>query len=205
MDPKPSKRWYFDFDHTLYDTDALTAVVWNDLVELGSVRADIDAAHTELKEIGYTFEGHLKLLGYSGEIVTQQAKRFRGYLVRGNDFLFPNVANTLRHLAETDQCNLLTFGNPDFQSAKFAGATDLHSSIHHMHYVWHHRSKGDVLRDEGGDGHVYFIDDTPRQLLDVQKKAPWVTCIRICWPSVRSEPHPEDDKSWRVIQSLEEL
>ncbi|MEN9558470.1 MAG: hypothetical protein RL141_839 [Candidatus Parcubacteria bacterium] len=200
-----TSRWIFDFDRTLYDTEQLFGLVRDALIGQGYPAEEVDAARAQTRAgEGYTFEGHLKLLGMPLEDMPQNIERFYGYMADGNQFLLPGAADTIAQLARTSSCDILTFGHPDIQRAKVAGATSLRPSIREAHYVWKDRTKGEVIQ-QMGEGAIFFVDDTVEQLLDVHKKAPWVTLIRMMWPQFNAEPHPEDDKLWRVIRNMEAL
>ena len=204
MTPHTPKRWFFDFDRTLYDMNAFYVPIWNDLRAEGIPTEKIEATKSAISKTGYTFERHLMELGFSADVVAHKAEAYRQLFSRGNEFILPGVIETLRHIAKMDASHLVTFGNPEFQRQKYAGTTDLHPFMRETHFVWQGKTKGDILL-EAGPGEIVFVDDTPEQLLDASQKAPWVSLIRIMWPRFQGASHPEDGKRWRVIRSMEEL
>jgi hypothetical protein len=195
-------RWFFDLDRTLYNTEALYDLVRKDLSAHGHTNEEVNDAKKALDD--YTFEGLLARLGYSPNRIAEMTAHFQRHFSEGNNLLMGNVTKTLRRISETDECHLLTFGDGRFQKNKYAGLTDLHPFFHETRFISLGQTKGDILRD-AGEGIVYFVDDAPYQLIDVHEKAPWVTLIRMMWPTFELEPHPEDGRLWRVITSIEEL
>ncbi len=199
------RRWFFDFDLTLYDTFALKVLINERLVALGSGTKAITRTQRELERTGYSFERQLELLGHSPEVIASEVPGLLHLMDNGNRFLLPGVRSVLRRLHETDECNLLTFGNPLFQMRKFDGATDVHPYFKSTHFVWHDRTKGQVIREYSKRRRVSFVDDSTAQLQSVAEMAPDTELFRMMWPQFKHRTHLLDNIRWRVVRSMEEL
>ena len=198
-------RWFFDFDHTLYNTSILSVMIHQYLMALGSSKQEIVQTERTLNKTGYSFARHLEMLGYPLDVVRREETSMSHLLDAGNQILFPDVRRVLQALCRTDECNLLTFGDPTFQMREYAGATEIHCFITNTHFVWHDRSKGRVVAEYGSDCQTHFVDDSPEQLLSVAKHAPQAELFRMMWPQNTRTPHPLDNVRWRVVHSIEAL
>jgi len=203
---KAQRRFFFDFDLTLYDTEAFMADIRHALRRLGSSDERIDQGFTKLNASGYSFEAHLRLLGYPEVVVRQTSDRLHGLLSRGERYLLPGVCRGLYKLRRRGyECSLLTFGYPPFQRQKWEGVPVLHKHFIETHFVWREKTKGDVLNDYHWLPFV-FCDDSPQHLLDARRKIQGSVClIRFMWPRFNQQPHPEDGKTWQVISSFDEF
>ncbi|MDQ7814270.1 MAG: haloacid dehalogenase-like hydrolase [Patescibacteria group bacterium] len=199
-------RIFFDFDLTLYDTEAFMADIRHALRRLGSSDEQVNRGFTELNASGYSFEAHLRLLGYPEVVVRQTSDRLHGLLSRGEKYLLPGVRRGLSRLRRRgNECSLLTYGFPVFQEAKWQGVSVLHKHFARTHYVWRDSTKGDVL-SKYYDIPLMFCDDSPEHLLDARRKIRGSIClIRFMWPQFNLQPHPEDGKTWQVVTSMDEL
>lgn len=199
------RRWFFDLDHTLYNTNILSVMIHEYLLALGSSKSEIIRTERALNKTGYSFAHHLEMLGYVPSVVAREEASMFRLLDAGDQMLFPGVCRVLQELCRTDECNVLTFGYPSFQMKKYAGTTEIHPYITDAHFVWRERTKGQVIAVYGAASQTRFVDDSAEQLLSVAKHSPQTELFRIMWPQSRRAAHPLDNVRWRVIHSIEEL
>ncbi len=198
-------RIYYDLDFSLYHTAELMADLRNDLQRMGYVAAAIDEAFEQLNDVGYSLEGHLRLLGHREDDIPARANELQFYLSHGEKYLMPGVYDGLIDLSLRADQHLLTFGFPQYQQAKFSGLGDTALSFHGAHFVWKGDKKGDVIANAGQAGTVWFLDDSPAHLEDACQKAPWVKAVRMMWPEFKLKPDNRDHIHWDVVRSFDEF
>lgn len=201
----PASRIFLDLDRTLYDTDRMWGPIERDLLEHGYSLEQIAASEPSLDE-GYTFEKHLRNLGFAENFIPEKIEKYNAFLRDGDAYLFTGVAEALRELAKSAELSIVTYGIPGIQSPKLEGIRSfkpLFSSIHIVQPPL--GSKGEVIRSYGEHPETFFVDDSPRHLMDVLEKAPWTKVARMMWPEANRESHEGDDAKWPVVRSMEEL
>lgn len=199
----PVIRVFYDLDRTLYDDDRMKADVWDDLIRGGIPRERVDAAYAATAAEGFTFERHLRKLGLPENVVRSKADQFYGWF-RDERFLYPDVAPEFERQGERSESILLTYGYPPYQMMKFEGLASINRRFKNRHYVWRNETKGDIIRGYGEHPQTVFVDDEPKHLEDVLRKAPCVHAVRIVRRS-DAPSHQNDAHVWPVIHSLDEL
>ena len=196
---------FFDVDFTLLDTDAYFEGVQADLYRLDATPQRVEETLEELNASGYSFEAHLRLLGFPDALVHSKTAEYEARMHDLDAFLLPGVVETVAAVAMRVPCHLLTFGFPPYQGRKVRGLRSLVSHVQESHFVWKDQSKGDFLQARGEQGGDIFVDDSPAHLLDVSQKAPWVRCVRAAWPKFLPKDHPGDGVLWASIVNADEL
>lgn len=201
---EPTTISFLDLDRTLYQTDSLLKIIREDLITRGYAVNEIDQHITELSHAGeYTFERHLRLLGMSGDELTLCVTHYRELQQRGDTLLYNDVLPALPRLAHLSACELLTFGQPEYQRDKFSGISSIQPYFRRQHYVHHNRTKGDVIRHVASNIKTWLLDDSPAQLLDVRQKSPTTQLVRIMRSMDRPSPHLGDGTIWHVVPNFE--
>ncbi len=198
-------RIYYDLDFTLYDTAQLMANLRQDLRRMGYSAESIDAGFDQLNDVGYSLEGHLRLLGHREEDIPYRANELQYHLTYGHKYLLPGVFDGLGMLSHAAEQFLLTFGFPPYQQNKFFGLGEARLWFQGKHYVWKGETKGDVIVQAGQAETVWFLDDSIAHLEDVCQKAPWTKVVRIAWPQFNPKPYPGDHIRWDVVRSFDEF
>lgn len=196
---------FLDLDLTLYNTTQLIADIRAYLRSIGHSDANITTTFGVAIRRGYTFEQHLHLLGHPEHRIQQHAVVLDELLDRGDRYLLPGVSDGLQALSDHAQCTLLTFGHPTFQGRKFRGVHAFRHVFSSQFFVWKRHTKGDIIRDRGPHPDLWFLEDTPGQLEDVLRKAPWTRCVRMRARDVQTEPHDGDGTQWVVVESFAEF
>lgn len=200
------RRIYFDLDRTLYDTNRMVEVIRADMIRMGNAPAEVDRCKTMLNRTGYTFEDHLRCLGYVGKTIVAKADEFRLIQADGNRFLYPEVVGALPRLKELGEFHLLTSSVPAYQRHKFESILALSPYFTKTHYVWGDQTKGDVVREARREGvDDWVIDDSVPQLEDIRVKAPSAHLVRMCRPDTACTPHPGDGLNWSIVHDLNEF
>ena len=197
------RRFFFDLDRTLYDTDAVTQSIHQDLCEAGHHAEDVKRHAASLHESGYSFERHMQLLGIPTEEIACKADTLRAHFLNGNRYLYPDVLLGIEYLKHLGECILLTFGDPAFQGEKVNGINLIQSNFTVTHFVWLDRKKSDVIRRYGQHAETWFFENDPKHLEDVRIHTPWVKCVRIARERLPFVPHPLDGKQWPVVETLD--
>lgn len=198
-------RIFFDFDHTLYHTDALMARISAEIETLGFDRETIKRAQAAATKDGYSFARHLAYLGLPKTRIRGYCRAYRHVLEHGDAFLLPQVPEGLRELQNKAELHLLTYGRPSHQRHKVRGIKDLKGLFTAKHYVWRNKTKGDIIRQYGSQCLTFFLDDVSTHLEDACKKAPWTSCIRMQWPEFVHNPPEFNEPAWPVVHSFTEF
>lgn len=198
-------RIFFDLDFTLYDTALLMTDLRSDLERLGYSDRAITEGFECLNDVGYSFEGHLRLLGHPEADIQEVADDLGRRLRRGKKYLLPGAFDCLADLQAVAELHLLTFGYPFYQRAKFAGLAETVGLFADSHFIWKGESKGDVIARFGAERETWFVDDSPAHLEDACRKAPWVKAVRMLWPGFNVRLAPGDHIRWEMVRSFDEL
>ena len=197
-------KWFFDFDHTLYDTEAMFSANADSLSNYGYPRELIYEAREALKETGYTLEKMFAYLDCPLDLHPDMETSIWENMDHGDKFLFPDVLEFLSACRLKDEVHLVTFGDSTYQARKVAGVSKLRNIMDGIHIVFDEESKGDVIRRLAGDEPSIFVDDAPRHLEDVLEKAPACRVARMMrYPDLLA--HPGDGVRWPLVQTLDEL
>jgi FMN phosphatase YigB (HAD superfamily) len=200
------RRIFFDLDCTLYNTGWLMADLRKDILKLGYPAELIDAGFDQLNDVGYSLEGHLRLLGHPEDDIPDRANELQFHLSYGQKYLMPGVVDGLVLLKVASELHLLTFGYQPYQRAKFAGLKELAGTVFaDAHFVWKGETKGEVIARFGRETETWFLDDSPQHLEDACQKAPWIKAVRIMWPDFNPRPHFGDHIRWDVVRNFEEF
>jgi len=200
------RRIFFDLDFTLYHTAWLMADLRKGMVRLGYPAEAIDAGFDQLNDVGYSLEGHLRLLGHPEDDIPARANELQFHLSYGQKYLMPGVFDGLVLLTVASELHLLTFGYQPYQRAKFAGLNELAGTVFaDSHFVWKDETKGDVIARFGNKMETWFVDDSPAHLEGACRKAPWVKAVRMMWPDFNIRLDPGDHIRWDVACSFEEF
>lgn len=168
------KRFYIDFDGTLFDTDKMGTALNDYLSEHTKKLTNENSADVLLKIINYRKVDNLNYYQICENLETEY-KLAKGtlktkldeFLLDDKKFLFEDSVSFLQKLQEQEfEVNLLTYSsknNKDYQMKKIMGSglLNLTDSI-----IICTKPKGELWLDyENG----IFIDDNPKQLLSLFK------------------------------------
>ncbi len=194
---------FLDLDRTLYRTDQFLHRIRTDLLGLGYTLEQIDSPIASLSRMGeYTLERHLQVLGVAPEHFDGCITRYQSLQQQGDVFLYDDVLPVLPQLATVSDCALLTFGHPEYQRDKFSGIGSIQPFFKRRHYVHRPHTKGEVIRRYSSRAKTWFLDDSPEQLIDVHKKSPSTSLVRIMRPMDELPAHSGDGSIWKVVTTF---
>ncbi len=168
------KRFYIDFDGTLFDTDKMGTALNDYLSESMKKLTKENSADILLKIINYRKVDNLNYYQICEKLETEYKlangtlkTKLDEFLLEDKKFLFEDSVSFLQKLQEQEfEVNLLTYSsknNKDYQMKKIMGSglLNLTDSI-----IICTKPKGELWLDyENG----IFIDDNPKQLLSLFK------------------------------------
>jgi phosphoglycolate phosphatase-like HAD superfamily hydrolase len=175
---------FFDFDHTLFDTDRFFHVdLRNELSQLGVDMAVWDACYPRVCARGYTLQNHanemclrMDKLFPSADVDDLIAKRFS----KLNKYLFPDTEPYLAYLkSHRYLLAILSFGNPNWQQFKLR-ASGIDCWFDHCFFTQAENKKIDAVRSMAKDyDRIFVIDNHPGELDAIKDAMPEVETIHI--------------------------
>lgn len=179
-------KLFFDFDDTLFNTQAFARGVQGIFAEYGisedAYWKSYHAIRGEFSTKGwcYSFNEHIEKLrpclsGDEGGL----RERLREYIADTKQFVFPDVPGVLRTLKESGhQLRILSFGDPDFQQAKVAGSG---LGVVVSEVIVTGDNKGKVLYERGvrDTDPACFFDDKVVHIEDVKKVFPHMQTVLV--------------------------
>ena len=163
--------YYFDFDHTLFDTDLFFHVHLRSalLRKLRITEQDWQQTYEYLLSSEYSIEAHLERLG----VLKEDASETIAWLWRTfgdlRPYVFVDVVPTLATLAgRGETINLITAGNAAWQSYKVRGS-GLWSYFGAVMIAEPPASKLAILRSHGMTAYDAVVDNDPALLDDIRQ------------------------------------
>jgi hypothetical protein len=167
--------YFFDFDHTLFDTDLFFHVdLRNALLSRLSVRGgEWDRTYAELLVRGYSIGDHLKALGLSPEQVSEAADWLYARFASLRGYVYADVVPTLEALTSRGaEIRILTFGDPAWQRFKVSGSGILEFA-REVVVVPSRLGKATAIENSGECGeNLVVVDNDPRELDQVRRVLP---------------------------------
>jgi hypothetical protein len=162
----------------------------------------------QLNISGYNFEDHLRFLGVAEDQIEAKVAEYRAFYANVERYLLFGVRQGMARLKELGTLVLVTYGFPTFQQMKLAGLGSFRQLFFEMHFVHTEQTKGDVVAEAGEPPRgttVWILDDTPANLLDIERKAPRARLVRMMWSQFSPKAHEGDGELWEVVRSFAEF
>lgn len=191
----------YDFDHTLFDTNAMR----NDMACLFE-KQGLNQEDFFMLFIPYFVANQHFAIDTFAELIAQAiekkpksyvTKRLKSFLSDLRKYLYSDTLSVIMKSKKIGENILLTLGDKDFQSRKVQGST-IKKYFSEIIYTEEDKSKIKLPIKKSEKG-VYFINDKLSELVDLQKKYPHATMV---WINRYNEsPH----KNIPTITHLSEL
>jgi len=204
---KGEKVLVLDFDHTLYDTDALLMFeMRHRMLELFKIKQDIwENTYEAAVMRGYTLEVHAeeiaRALGkgpFSGEMVAELEKS-----MNFSKYLYPDTTDFIKKAKEAGyKVMILSFGAESWQKKKIY-ATGLNDIVDVIKYTREQGGKVGVIgKYTEGCRKVMFIDNSASEIDNVRRFLPYVeTYIMNRVPPVPRNKAEEEYMKMRYMES----
>jgi hypothetical protein len=172
-----------DLDYTLLDTKAFKQAMQKGVGKFGITTELFDQTYKQTidgRQGQYDYDAvrHASYMSKESGVEPQDLQAaLVNCLERVDDFLYPDSIEFLKWLRGLGGTALLTWGNPQWQKKKVE-----RSKIHKLfdNYVY---SKGDKsaveLSFSDSETDWVFINDNPKEILEIKKRYPQATHLRI--------------------------
>lgn len=161
-----------DFDYTLFDAKKFRTALSGSLKQFTITNAMFEDTYKQTryknnKEIDYQPKKHLKLLA---EKTNNDFKLLSNVYNNVVDncfvFLYSDVLNFLQRCKNKNyKLILLSFGNPNFQESKVSGAQ---IKKYFNELLFTDKNKTALAHKIPDNGNVFFINDNPKEITDLQ-------------------------------------
>ncbi|PIX62496.1 hypothetical protein CO057_01685 [Candidatus Uhrbacteria bacterium CG_4_9_14_0_2_um_filter_41_50] len=192
-------------DGTQIDTNKYIQdlLIW--IARRGHKMEGVVSSYNILRRSGYSIKNHLIFLGESVNTARMGEKEAEKYFADFSKYIFSDVEPILKRIQNLGFClYLLTFGDEEFQKAKWQKLHLLHPFFEKTFFAHKGQSKGEIfVRETSSDQVVYFIDDDENWLSQVKEMAPWVNGVQI--NRCDSQLATGSSNGWPIIGSFEEL
>jgi len=186
--------FFFDFDHTLFDTARLRRDIERIFLKGGVKRASFHDSYQELTHCGgYGPDAHAELLAAEWRDVSARESAMSevaGLMDDARVYVFEGAAELLQALKQRGhRLIILTLGNGNWQRAKIAssGLADLFDQTEIVSGPGRKASRLVEITSERET--VTIIDDNPGELKAVMAVRPGIRCIYFCRP-INPYPNP---------------
>jgi len=203
------RHYVYDFDSTLYATQAVWEAWSEMLVGAGFDAASVFLAYQEVLPRGYSPRKHADALGMTNETADDLIGRFRAILTdRSPSLLFDDVAPFVESRKDAHRQSILTQGDEEHQWEKMR-ASGIDLLVPRVVITVPNGSKAERLAEMLAEDPtpITFVDDNPHHLTAVHASGLPVTIVRMMRPgeTLAIVPHELDGVAWKVIASLREL
>lgn len=201
-------HFVYDFDSTLFSTEALWQAWRGMLVAAGYDAETIDETGARITPDGYSPRKHADALGLDQVIAAELLSRFEAVMRdEAPSLVFGDVAPFVGQRTGHTQ-SILTMGDEVHQREKLTNSR-IDLLLPRITIAKPHDTKTEYLKAMLAAGEeVVFIDDNPIHLVRVREAGIPVSLVRMRRPSEGSlveGDHPLDHDAWRVVTSLDEL
>ncbi len=203
------RHYVYDFDSTLYATQAVWEMWSEMLVGAGLDAASVFASYQEVLPRGYSPRKHIDALGLDDALRDCLIVRFGAMLTdRSPSLLFDDVAPFVESRRDAHRQTILTQGDRDHQWEKMR-ASGIDLLVPRVVVTEPSGSKAERLAAMLAEDPtpITFVDDNPHHLVAVHQSGLPVTIVRMMRPgeTLAIAPHELDGVAWKVVASLREL
>ena len=193
-------KFIYDFDHTLFDTNAMRSDMGRLFEKQGLKQEDffmlfipyfVSNQHFAIDTFAELIQQSIK-----DKTKTYIKKRLTSFLSDLRKYLYKDTLETIMNTKKAGDNILLTLGDKDFQSRKVQGST---IKKYFSDTIYTEEDKSSIkLPVKKSDKDVYFINDKLSELVKLQKKYPNAGMIWI-------NRYNEDTKASKSIHTITSL